>query len=290
VRLYRCYAKLNLTLEVLGTRADGYHAVASLAHTISLADDLRVATADEIICRAAGLLVEPEANLVVHAAELLRGWARVDAGAELTLDKRIPVAAGLGGGSSNAATTLVALNTLWGTHLRSAELIELAARLGSDVPFFMRGGAAILGGRGEQLTPVPPLRGVWLTVAVPPHAVANKTATLYAALRPGDFTDGAATREAAAHLAHGGGLAGASLCNAFGRAAREVFPGLAAVWERAETACGRPFYLSGAGPALFALASSRQDARDMHTRLERLGLSAHAARTVGHARASVAVD
>jgi 4-diphosphocytidyl-2-C-methyl-D-erythritol kinase len=290
VRLYRCYAKINLTLEVLGRRADGYHDLSSLAHTISLADDLRVAEADEILCRAEGLLVEPEANLVLQAAELLREWTRVNAGAELTLAKRIPVAAGLGGGSSDAATTLVALNTLWGAHLRSAELVSLAARLGSDVPFFVRGGAAVLGGRGEQLAPVEPVLGHWLVVAVLPHTLANKTATLYAALTPSDSTDGHATREAAAQLQHGARLAGIRLVNTFERAAKQVFPGLGDAWHEAEVTCGRSFHLSGAGPAVFCLAESRAEANRLLPRLEALGLSAYAARTVSHARASVTTD
>jgi 4-diphosphocytidyl-2-C-methyl-D-erythritol kinase len=284
---YRCYAKINLTLEVLGRRSDGYHDLASLAHTISLADDLRVAEADEIVCRAEGLPVEPDANLVVRAAKLLQAWTRVSAGAELTLDKHIPVAAGLGGGSTDAAATLVALNTLWGTHLGSADLVSLAAQLGSDVPFFIRGGAAVLRGRGDDLTPVQPLVGQWLTLAAPPHDLANKTVTLYAALAPDDFTDGQATRQAAAHLAEGGPLDGARLHNAFGRAAREVFAGLAEVWQGAEAACGRAFHLSGAGPTLFALASGRHDAQRLLPILEGLGVRAYAVRTVGHARASV---
>jgi 4-diphosphocytidyl-2-C-methyl-D-erythritol kinase len=289
LRRYRCYAKVNLTLEVLGKRADGYHDLASLAHTISLGDDLRVAAADEIVCRAEGLLVEPEANLVVRAAELLRGWTRLAAGAELTLEKRIPVAAGLGGGSSDAATTLVALNSLWGAHLRSTELSSLAARLGSDVPFFVRGGAAVLRGTGTELELLAPLIGQWLALAVPPHTVSNKTAALYAALRPSDYTDGQTTRDAAARLAEGAPLGQLRLHNAFGRAARELFPGLSQLWRDAEAACGRTFHLSGAGPTLFAMASDRQDAQGLQRRLAELGLRALVARTVAHARASASL-
>jgi 4-diphosphocytidyl-2-C-methyl-D-erythritol kinase len=291
VRLYRCYAKVNLTLEVLGRRDDGYHELTSLAHTISLADDLRVAEADEIVCRAEGLLLGPdEPNLVVRAAETLQAWTRIDAGAELTLRKGIPVAAGLGGGSSDAAATLVALNTLWGAHLRAAELVSLAAQLGSDVPFFVRGGAAVLRGRGEQLTPVQPLKRQWLVLAVPPHTLATKTAALYAALTPGDYTGGHATDEATAQLERGVTLAGIRLANTFQRAAKQVFPGLSDAWREAELTCGRPFHLSGAGPALFCLAESRAEANRLVPRLEALGLRAYVARTVSHARASVTAD
>jgi 4-diphosphocytidyl-2-C-methyl-D-erythritol kinase len=292
VILYRCYAKVNLTLEVLGRRPDGYHELRSLAHTIGLADDLRIAAADEaLVSRADGLAAEAEAdeNLVSRAAELLRDWSRTRAGAELTLVKRIPVAAGLGGGSSDAATTLVGLNRLWRTRLPQRELSALAARLGSDVPFFLRGGAAVLSGRGEQVEPVRPLSGQWLTLAVLPHAVANKTTRLYAALGPTDYTDGRATQGQAAALTAGRPLDASNLQNAFSRVAQREFGGLAAAWALAEQTCGRSFHLSGAGPALFALAMSRDDARGMVPVLERLGLRAFATRTVARARASAQV-
>src|SRR5436853_5434335 len=107
--LYRCYAKVNLILEVLGRREDGNHDLASLVHTISLADDLRIDSAGELLSRVEGLDIDPDTNLVNRAARLLAGTTGVRSGAELTLVKRIPAAAGLGGGSSDAATTLVGL-------------------------------------------------------------------------------------------------------------------------------------------------------------------------------------
>jgi 4-diphosphocytidyl-2-C-methyl-D-erythritol kinase len=287
--LFRCYAKLNLTLEVLGELADGYHAITSLVQTISLADDLRIdAPASEISCVAEGLDTLPDANLVSRAAETLREAVRIHAGAELTLVKRIPVAAGLGGGSSDAAATLVGLNRLWGTRLAADRLREVAADLGADVPFFLRGGAAVMRGRGEELEWLPPLARQWFVIGVWPHDLPDKTARLYAALEPADFTDGSATNQLARHVANGGPLEEARLHNAFGRAACEAFAGLADVWRAAEAAGGRPFHLSGAGPALFALAVDRADARRLQPALEHLGLSTYVAHSVRHARAGVA--
>src|SRR5207302_852847 len=131
----------NSLAEGLRRRDDGYHDLASLVHTVSLADDLRIELANELLTRVEGLDIDPETNLVARAAERLvsatgRG-SRV--GAELSLVKRIPAAAGLGGGSSDAATTLVGLNALWDTRLGLTDLVRLAAELGSDVPFFIRG-------------------------------------------------------------------------------------------------------------------------------------------------------
>ena len=287
--LYRTYAKINLTLEIVGKRDDGFHDLASLVHTISLADDLRLEPAADLEARAEGLDVEPETSLVWRAAQLLAATTGERRGAHLTLLKGIPVAAGLGGGSTDAATALVGLNRLWGHRLTLNDLSALAADLGSDVPFFVRGGAALMTGRGEQLAPLPPIRNQWLILTVPAHTVADKTRRLYAALRPSDFSPGDASRRAAARLDARASLDDAAFVNGFTRVAREAFPGLTEVWQANETRCGRAFHLSGAGPALFALASDRVDATRHAQLLQRDGLTAYAVRTVKHARTSISV-
>jgi 4-diphosphocytidyl-2-C-methyl-D-erythritol kinase len=287
--LYRCYAKINLTLEVFRRRDDGFHDLASLVHTIGLADDLRVEPSREIVSRVESL-AGIEDNLVTRAAHLLAEATRARKGADLTLVKRIPTAAGLGGGSSDAATTLVALNRLWDTRLSTPTLARLATQLGSDVPFFLRGGAAVLRGRGDVLEPVllPPV--LWLALAVPSQSVPNKTATLYRALEPGDFSAGETTAEAVARLRAGLTLSDSQLCNAFQRAARATFPGLDGLWGQLEAACGQPFHLSGAGPALFSLARDRAHARDLAVLATRPGVTGYAVRTVRRGRASVSLN
>ena len=285
--IYRCYAKINLTLEVLGRRDDGYHDLASLVHTIGLADDLHIEPHHELLTRAEGLDIEPAANLVERAAQLLAAFTRVRAGAELTLKKGIPTAAGLGGGSSDAATTLVGLNTFWGTGVHLTELTRLAAELGSDIPFFVRGGAAVMRGRGEDLEPLPPIQSQWLVIVVSAHDVLDKTKRLYAALEPSDFSNGEIAELAAQRLRQHLPVIEDHLTNAFSRAARTIFPGLASTWAHVEAICGRHFFLSGAGPALFALARDRADARRQQSKLGKLGVATYAARTVKHARASI---
>ena len=284
--LYRCYAKVNLTLEILGRRSDGFHELASLVHTVSLGDDLHVAPANELLTRVEGLDIDPETNLVSRAAALLSVTLKERQGAELSLVKRIPAAAGLGGGSSDAAATLVALNRLWGTQLGFTALIKMAAELGSDVPFFLRGGAALMRGRGEALEPLPPRIGRWLVLLVPPHDVLDKTRRLYGALVREDFSDGERTARVAERFRRGQDLQETELVNGFERPARAVFSGLSEAWRQAEALCARRFFLSGAGPALFALAANRADAQ---LQVARLGASAYAVRTVKHARASIRV-
>jgi 4-diphosphocytidyl-2-C-methyl-D-erythritol kinase len=283
---YRCYAKVNLCLEVLGRRADGFHDLATVVHTISLADDLRIVAADDVVTRVEGITAI-ENNLVTRAAYLLASTTGVRAGAELSLVKNIPVAAGLGGGSSDAAATLVGLNRLWRTGLGTAALSGLAAQLGSDVPLFVHGGAALLRGRGEDVRPLPPLTDQWLVLAVPTFTLANKTASLYAALSPGDFSDGSLSLAAAAQLRAGARLADIQLTNAFTRAAKEMFPRLSEIWADLEERAQRPFHLSGAGPALFGLAASRHEARELARRLAMPNVQTFATRTVATARASI---
>jgi 4-diphosphocytidyl-2-C-methyl-D-erythritol kinase len=285
---YRCYAKINLTLEIIGKRPDGFHELSSLVHTISLADDLLLEPADALLIRVEGLDIDPEVNLVSRAAALLATTLQQERGASMTLVKRIPAAAGLGGGSCNAAATLVGLNSVWDAQLSTKQLCELAAQLGSDVPFFLRGGAALMRGRGDELQSLPPCVGQWLLLLVPPHAVQDKTRRLYAALEPGDFTDGTTTRATAGHLRRRASLDEVKLVNGFERAARHVFPGLDDTWHAAERLTEKRFCLSGAGPSLFTFAANQAEARRLAKSLKTsLEVDTLVARTVKHARASL---
>lgn len=148
-------AKLNLFLHIIGRRADGYHLLQTAFQFIDLNDELTFRE------RPAGIIertvgndrVPAEEDLVVRAARLLASYAHIDAGVAIEIDKRIPMQAGLGGGSSDAATTLVALNRLWNVNLPLDELAALGLKLGADVPVFVHGRAAWAEGVGEQLTP-----------------------------------------------------------------------------------------------------------------------------------------
>ncbi|MBU3708910.1 MAG: 4-(cytidine 5'-diphospho)-2-C-methyl-D-erythritol kinase [Burkholderiaceae bacterium] len=153
-------AKLNLFLHVIGRRDDGYHLLQSVFQLIDLHDTLRFRLRqDQAIVRSTEIDgVAAEQDLTVRAARLLQTEARARgldvAGVEIAIEKRLPMGGGIGGGSSNAATTLIALNQLWGTGLSRAGLMRLGLALGADVPFFLGGGNAFVEGVGEQLTPI----------------------------------------------------------------------------------------------------------------------------------------
>jgi 4-diphosphocytidyl-2-C-methyl-D-erythritol kinase len=153
-------AKINLFLEVKNRRPDGYHNIESIMHTVSLYDRITIETAAtlSLVCDRPGLPVD-EKNLAMKAAGVLRKRLGIAGGARITLEKRIPMGAGLGGGSSDAATVLKGLLRLWKTDLPEKELVCLAKELGADVPFFLYGGTAVARGIGEKiemLEKVPP--------------------------------------------------------------------------------------------------------------------------------------
>ena len=174
-------AKINLWLRVFGRDAKGYHAIESLFQLLSLADELVVErAAGGVVLSGAPAELGPVAeNLVVRAATRFLAAARTAGGVRVALTKRIPWNAGLGGASSDAAATLAALNRLFGAPLSGGDLLELAAGLGSDVPYFLTGSALALGwGRGERLLALPPLPPRAALVVPPPAPV--RTADAYA--------------------------------------------------------------------------------------------------------------
>ena len=180
-------AKLNLFLEVLGRRPDGFHGIESFMVMVDLFDNLTVhpAVSGELslVVNAPGVPTGPE-NLVLKAAETLRQSTGCDAGARIHLEKAIPPQAGLGGGSSDAAATLIALNQLWGLGLPTSRLDPLAARLGSDVNFFLHGPTSVCRSRGEDVSPFLPTRTYHFVLVRP--AVGVPTAKVFEALHLGE--------------------------------------------------------------------------------------------------------
>jgi 4-diphosphocytidyl-2-C-methyl-D-erythritol kinase len=177
----RAPAKINLWLRVFGRDARGYHGIESLFQLIGLEDDVVIepAPAGVRLVGAPATLGPVEDNLVVRAATGFLAAARTRGGVAITLTKRIPWNAGLGGGSSDAAATLAAMNRMFGSPLSAEDLLELASGLGSDVPFFLAGSTLALGwGRGERLLAFPPLPSRPLLVVPPPAPV--RTADAYA--------------------------------------------------------------------------------------------------------------
>ena len=181
--IYASPAKVNLLLKVLSKRADGYHNIYSLVDLVSLYDVLHFEEAPPgtiVVKDDKGLLPEGEKNTVYRAIMLLKERHAVQRGVRVFIEKNIPIGGGLGGPSSNAATTLMALNEIWGLGLEEAELMAMGSAIGADVPLFLYGKSCVMEGIGERITPVklPPL---WYLI-VYPHMVLS-TAEVYRRLR-----------------------------------------------------------------------------------------------------------
>lgn len=253
-------AKLNLFLELLGKRPDGYHELATLMVAVSLYDILEIkeeaTREDTLICDHPSLSTGAD-NLVRRAIDLVRQHWPGHKAVQVRLHKRIPLAAGLAGGSSDAAATLMGLNRLWRLGLDRAELARLGAELGSDVPFFFWAPAAWCTGRGEKAQPLPLARPLDFVLASP--GVGLSTARVFAAVTlPAQPQGGQEVREAAA--TGDIGSLGRQLHNRLQPAAVELCPEVADLVQRLERLRPAGVLMTGSGSTVFALCQSHDEA------------------------------
>lgn len=275
------FAKLNWILKVLGRRPDGYHEVSTLLQTIDLSDELvfEARETGSIQLDITGSdLPRDSRNLIWQAADLLSEHAASPASARIILNKRIPVGAGLGGGSSNAAMTLLALNQLWSCGLSHSHLQSLAARLGSDVPFFLAGGCCLATGRGEKIQPAPDPPSTQLVLCYPGFPISAADAYRLGGWPTLETRRTQLTKNRAGtrirrfcDYAEAGRRVNALVENDFDQPLFECFPRLAAVCEALmETGC-RPVAVCGSGSTVLGIPVSDQ-AAEVIEKLERSGL------------------
>ncbi len=272
-------AKVNLALEVLGKRPDGYHEIATVMQTVDLFDRLTLEAAPTISLETDdSALPADERNLIVRAALLLRQVSGVEAGARMRLRKRIPVAAGLGGGSSDAAATLWGLNRLWGLRWPRARLAELAARLGMDVPFFLTGGPALATGRGERVERLPAGGGYALVLVNP--RVPLSTAEVYERVPAGWRAEPAATRRLVEALSTRNAVrVGAALTNDLEGFVAPSLPAVGRMKAALLAAGALGAVMSGSGPTVVGMARSLDHARQIRRRVSRADWACWAVRT-----------
>jgi 4-diphosphocytidyl-2-C-methyl-D-erythritol kinase len=280
------YAKVNLGLEVLGARDDGYHELRTIFQTITLHDDVELRPhpkAIEVRCDHPGVPAGPE-NLAARAAPELRRYAKRKDGVEIRITKRIPVAGGLGGGSSNAAAVLLGLDRLWRLGLGPAGLHPLARRIGADVPFFLMGGTALGLGRGDEVYPLRHQVRAHVVVADPgrPLSTAAVFRRLDRSLTPRENSH-TIFRFVSRDL-EGKGMAFPILANDLETAALEEAPDLADQVRRIRGILVREgavsASLSGSGSSYFGLFDDSQRARRASAALEAEGFDAFRGRTL----------
>jgi len=252
------YCKINLCLEVLGRRPDGYHDLATIFQTVSLGDELILKPNQSSCIR---LLVDGNAptgedNIVHTAAKML--LRSKECGIDIILRKGIPSGAGLGGGSSDAASTLEAVNKLCNLHLSHEHLLTIASSLGADVPFFLYGGTAVGRDRGDKIIPLPYRREYYFLLHVPPFRLEKKTQRVFAALQPREYTNGNFTVQLSRKIAAGQHITNADLYNSLFPAAVRVWPQLAQRHDALQEITHQAWVLSGAGPTLYTIVESLQ--------------------------------
>ena len=257
----KSFAKLNLTLEVLGKRTDGFHEISSIMQTISLADHIEVMPARELSLECDLSSINNNANLAMRAACLLRKRLNIRDGAHIRITKEIPLAAGLGGGSSNAVVALKLLKSLWAVEVTDTDLSKLVAEIGSDLPFFLNGGTAIVQGRGERVRQIPNTKPSFFVVVVPELNVKDKTKVMYSKLRRSDFTSGGLSRKLEARIRLGGDVPDQLLHNAFQNILLGTVPSVRKSYEALQAVGREEIHLTGSGPSLFSRVSSRDSGR-----------------------------
>ncbi len=266
-------AKVNLYLAVAGERADGFHELVTVFERLALADELILEpceTGVHVQCDAPQVPTD-ERNLIVQAAQLLQQHCGISRGVAITLHKRIPVAAGLGGGSSNAATALRALNAWWELGLSAADLLSLGRELGADIPFFLQDSSFGLGvGRGDVVIPLPTAADfvLWHVLVTPP--VALSTADVYATWDTLGSAAGRANLLRLTQLIEGlvigtVPLVGQMLWNQLTPAAIRLAPEVQEAEEFLRRAGAEAVVMSGSGPTVMALLRDEATAQVLAT-------------------------
>jgi 4-diphosphocytidyl-2-C-methyl-D-erythritol kinase len=282
-------AKINLTLDVLSKRPDGYHEVEMVMTTVDLADrvDLTLLDSGEIALDCSASFVPDDMrNHAYKAATLLKERYQVRQGVRIYIDKQIPVAAGLAGGSSDAAATLRGLNRLWNLGLSLDELAELGAEIGSDVPFCVYGGTALARGRGEKITHLTSPAACWVILAKPPIGVS--TADVYGNLRVQQIANHPPTEQMLRAIRN---QDFALMCDSLGNVLEEVtlslYPQVRQIKELMAASGADGVLMSGSGPTVFALVQKEGKVHRIYNALRGFVKDVYVARMLGGSETDV---
>ncbi|WP_146809844.1 MULTISPECIES: 4-(cytidine 5'-diphospho)-2-C-methyl-D-erythritol kinase [Aneurinibacillus] len=276
-------AKINLTLDVLAKRPDGYHEIEMVMTTIDLADRLTIYRRSEdkitLDCTVSYLPLD-QRNHVYQAARLVKERYGVTEGVHIHIDKQIPIAAGLAGGSSDAAATIKGLNRLWNLGMSVEEMAELGSQVGSDVSFCVYGGTALARGRGEKIERIPTPPPCWVILAKPPIGVS--TSEVYGALRIDDLNEGRKSAEMVEAIRQGDF---AGVCRALGNHLESVtldmHPQVRQIKERMLRFGADGVLMSGSGPTVFALTERESRMNRIYNGLRGFCKEVYAVRILG---------
>jgi len=275
-------AKVNLLLDVLGKRPDGYHEVEMVMTTVDLFDRIELCPLEEDciqITLESRFVPCDERNLAYKAAEAFKKTYHIDSGIHIKIEKNIPVSAGLGGGSSDAAAVLRGMNRLWSLNIPHAELAELGATIGSDIPFCVHGKTALARGRGEQLQPLAAPPACWVVLAKLDIGVSSRTIFEQLEVRNLEHPDLSGMLRAIEAKQFSGVCA--RLGNVLESVTLQVYPEVAKLKERMNQLGADGVLMSGSGPTIYGLVEHEAKARRLYNGLRGFCDEVHVVRMLG---------
>ena len=275
-------AKINLTLDVLHKRPDGFHEVEMIMTTVDLADRIGLESREDGIIKiisADRYVPDDQRNLAYQAAKLLKDTYNVQAGVSIVLEKRIPVAAGLAGGSSDAAATLKGLNRLWNLQLTADQLAEHGAKIGSDVSFCVYGGTALATGRGEKIQELPSPPNCWIILAKP--SIGVSTADVYGGLKVNEIIHPDTSEMIRAIKEKDYELMCATMGNALESVTLKLYPEVSTIKEQMMKFGADAVLMSGSGPTVFGLVQHESRVNRIYNGLRGFCDEVYAVRLIG---------
>lgn len=275
-------AKINLTLDVLHKRPDGFHEVEMIMTTVDLADRIGLESREDGVIKiisADRYVPDDQRNLAYQAAKLLKDTYNVQAGVSILLEKRIPVAAGLAGGSSDAAATLKGLNRLWNLQLTADQLAEHGAKIGSDVSFCVYGGTALATGRGEKIQELPSPPNCWIILAKP--SIGVSTADVYGGLKVNEIIHPNTTEMIRAIKEKDYELMCATMGNALESVTLKLYPEVSTIKEQMMKFGADAVLMSGSGPTVFGLVQHESRVNRIYNGLRGFCDEVYAVRLIG---------
>ena len=269
----KSFGKINITLEVIGRFPDGYHQIVSVMQAIELCDTLSFKLSFNqhinFICDMP--VIQTDDNLVLKAARLLKEYSEHPYGADIHLEKIIPVSSGLGGGSSNAAVTLLSLNQLWDLNLNQDTLTMLAKKIGSDVAFFLNSPSCIAEQKGDTITQIKSVQPTNMVLVVPKIDLQEKTKNMYNLISMKDYTDGKLSFKTAKLIESGQLPTHYPMYNIFKKVAMESFPEISLAEKAMIESGASQVQLSGSGPSLITFTKSTNESKRISEKLAALG-------------------
>ena len=249
----KSHAKINLTFEVLGKKTKYLHEIIGVFQTIDLHDEILFKSSSSIKVECKNIEIPQKSNLVFHTILKLKENFNIKEGIHVEITKNIPVSSGFGGGSSNAALTLVTLNKLWNLNMSFQDMIDLGIQLGSDVPFFLVGGTSLISGVGDNIEKLPSKPPTPFLLSFFNHNRTNKTGNMYQMLNENHFTKGENTEKLVKNLHNREKFNSNNFFNIFNQIGGQIYPSFDERLNNLSKITGSNSFLSGSGPSMFSM-------------------------------------